>query len=281
MSESVESALTSALTANVTSAALAMRAAEHSGADWREGVEVEDETMRRLRAMSTAGPSLDEAMTENLITLDAENRGVPRSRRWTEHAIAHLEQAAEDERVELEQLGHDLAVERELRAERQAVADAARAEYLALAQGEYAPVDTSIVATVGGRRVAVRTEDASDARQMVLWETRGADHPSPVAQAYHRWRRFEAEIVRGAEHDPRVVRLADGREQVRETAIVERMAQLRHVAGVRASRVGQLRNHLERLAEPPAPPVTVMLRDTANGTQSSITLPARWIPVRL
>jgi hypothetical protein len=280
MHESVESALQQAATANITSAALAMRADQHSGTDWRN-FEVEDEAVRRTRAASTAPPTLQEAMVENLVVLDPEVRGVRRSAHWTRAAIALLEQAAADDGVELERLEGDLQLERELRGQRKAVADGAKNAYITLLQEEYAPAaEQSLVANVGGHQVAVRVEDAMPAPMpMILFES--PDNPTSAGAAYQRWKRLESEIVRGSESDPRVLRQADGSEKVRETAILERLGQLRHMNGVRASRLGQLHAHLERLAAPPPGAVTVTLKDSNSKTEASITLPARWAPVRL
>jgi hypothetical protein len=281
MHESVEATLHAAATANITSAALAMRADQHPGTDWREGVEVEDEAVRRTRANSTAPPTLQEAMLENLVVLDAENRGQLRSAHWTRAAIALLEHVNIDDGAEIEQLEIDLQVEQELRGQRQTAADVARGGYMRLLQQQYASTSAQpIFATVAGSRVAVHVADESPARMpMILFES--PDDITPAGVAYRRWKALEAEVVRGPESDPRVVRRPDGREQVKETAVLERLAQLRHMSGVRRSRLGQLHAHLERLAEPPPGAVTVVLKDSNSKTEASITVPRRWMPVRL
>jgi hypothetical protein len=101
-----------------------------------------------------------------------------------------------------------------------------------------------------GRLINIRVaepEQPLPATQLAYTERFPRTDRSPLAQAYWTWRDLEEQVAGGPEEDRRVIRDDEGHElKTRESALLERITYLRHMAGVRVNRIGQLQDFIAR-----------------------------------
>jgi hypothetical protein len=248
-------------------------AATELGPDWRLTSLGDDE--RRISG-SLATMSTDEALSADLILLDASLQGQPRSAAWTYKAIELLEQADVDQQTEVERLQAELEHEQQLRAERQRRADEKLAEYVAYLQAERQPRSglPTIVERLGRRFSVVDEKPPVPLAPFSLGESEPRTSSNPRVQAYYRWRDTADAVNAGDELNRRTVPGANGVEVLIESALAERLEYLRRQVGLRVSRLGRLHEHLAMLETPPAVPQKVLVRD-GEGHETRGALPPK------
>jgi hypothetical protein len=252
-------------------------AATVAGPDWRVSEFPGNE--RRI-AGSLADMGIDEALSADLIVLDASLRGQPRSQLWTARAIQILEQADLDQRAEVERLTADLEHERHLHAERQRHADEKLAEYVAYLQAERQPRSglPTIVERLGRRFSVVEDKPPVPLAPFSLGETEPRTNPDPRVKAYYAWCDARDAVTSGDELDRRTFKGADGVEILIESWLTERLDYLGRQVGLRQSRLGQLHSHLDLLQTEVAVPQRIFVRDEQGHQEQAAPMPSSFTP---